>query len=230
MRSLAALVRAAVLAGLIAGAAAAGFHWFFTEPVIERAIKTEDLARAPEKQPTKEVVSRRTQQLGLILGFLLYGGVCGLLFGALYRLLHPWVPAWNDARGGFVVALILGWSISLFPFLKYPANPPGVGEAETIGYRQALYLAFMGFTLIGTLAAFWFQRRLSRRGWGWPIALSVYIAYLAVIYLAMPANPDPVKMPAEVVWTFRALSLSGLVLFWGVMGGVFQWLSSVNRH
>ena len=29
---------------------------------------------------------------------------------------------------------------------------------------------------------------------------------------------------------FVRLLLAGLILFWGVMGGLFQWLLSVNHH
>jgi len=229
MRSLAAVVRAAVLAGLIAGAAAAGFHWFFTEPVIERAIKTEDLARAPEKQPTKEVVSRRTQKLGLLLGFLLYGTASGLLLGFIYYIARRRLAVQLRALG-FTLALLLGWSISLFPFLKYPANPPGVGDAETIAYRQASYLGFVGLSIIGAIGTVWLYRSWSRKMPAAAPTLIAYVTFLAALYLVMPANPDPVRMPSQLVWTFRGLSLAGLILFWGVMGGVFQWLLSMNRH
>jgi len=38
------------------------------------------------------------------------------------------------------------------PALKYPANPPAVGNPETIYYRQSLYVAFLvisGFSALG---------------------------------------------------------------------------------
>jgi hypothetical protein len=57
---------------------------------------------------------------------------------------------------------------------------------------------------------------------GWLLAVAVYAVAL---YLAMPANPDPVRMPADLVWTFRAISLAGLVVFWLALGTSFQWLA-----
>ncbi len=30
--------------------------------------------------------------------------------------------------------------------------------------------------------------------------------------------------------SFVLILLAGLILFWGVMGGLFQWLLSVNHH
>jgi hypothetical protein len=40
----------------------------------------------------------------------------------------------------------------------------------------------------------------------------------------MPANPDPVEMPPELVWPFRAVAFLGLILFWAALGGAFVWL------
>jgi hypothetical protein len=41
----------------------------------------------------------------------------------------------------------------------------------------------------------------------------------------MPANPDPIRMPSDLVWTFRAITLAGLVVFWAVLGPAFAWLA-----
>lgn len=225
-QSLGGIIKAAVLAGLIAGAAAAGFHWLLTEPVIERAIKLEErLSQAHGKKAEEPVVSRETQRLGLILGFLLYGGAWGFLFGTLYYLAQSQLPAWSGAKRGFALAVALGWSVAIFPFLKYPANPPGVGDSETIGYRQGLYLGFIALSFAGTVLAVGLERWLkSRNRSAWPAVLALYIVYLVVVYAAMPANPNPVRMPTEMVWKFRTLSLTGLALFWVVIGGAFGWL------
>jgi len=225
-RSLLSVLKAAVLAGLLAGLVAAGFHSLLTEPVIDRAIQIEEQASKAQGKPVEEpVVSRRTQRVGLVFGFLLYGGAWGLLAGVVSHLVRSRLPALSDAKRGAVLALLGGWSVAIFPFLKYPANPPGVGEPATIGYRQGLYLGFIGLSIIGAILAFWLQRSLgSRTRSAWPLALALYVVYLVLVYLAMPSNPDPVGMPSRLVWTFRALSLAGLVLFWGVLGAAFGWL------
>jgi hypothetical protein len=232
MRTLGSILKASVVAGLIAGAIISGFHTLLIEPVIERAIALEEhLSQAHGEAHAEPVVDRPTQRWGLVLGFVLYGAIWGLLLGVLLYLIQGWRPTtWTLVRYSVVLAVLLGWSVALFPFLKYPANPPGVGEAETVGYRQALYLGFIGLSVVGTALALGLYRLLNRptrapaqgRGrWLWVVVF--YVIYAAAIYAALPANPDPVEMPAELVWTFRLISFVGLMLFWMSLAGMFGW-------
>lgn len=237
MISLGSIVKAAVVAGLIAGAVAAGFHWLLIEPVIERAIALEELQHQGQGTAEQEpVIDRPTQRWGLLLGMLLFGAVWGLLFSQLYYWTQTWwAPSWPTLTRTLLLALLMGWSVSIFPFTKYPANPPGIGEPDTIGYRQALYFGLIGLSVIGSALAAGVYRVLSRPGQlsargRWAGALVLYVIYAIVVYVAMPPNPDPIGMPGELVWTFRAISLGGLLVFWGVLGGVFGWLSSENRR
>jgi hypothetical protein len=83
----------------------------------------------------------------------------------------------------------------------------------------------MALSVMGTMLAVRFQRSMSqRKRLAWLIVLPLYMLYLAMIYLVMPSNPDPVGMSSEIVGTFRAYSLAGLILFWAIMGGAFGWL------
>jgi hypothetical protein len=219
--------KAAVLGGLLAATALSLFHLVVTEPVIERAIAAEEEAARARGEPAREpVVSRRGQKVGLLLGLLLYGAIWGGLFGVVYGLVEPRLPGESPARRGWWLGAVLGWAVAMFPFLKYPANPPGVGDPETIWYRQSLYVGFVGLSLLGLVVAAGVHRRLAgRREPGWPppapLALGLYVAYAAAVYLLMPSNPDPVRMPLSIVWSFRAASLVGLVLFWTVLAGAF---------
>lgn len=223
-RSLAEILKAAVLAGLLAGLGAATFHWVLTEPLIDRAVELEarshESSGAAHKEP---VVGRPVQKLGLFIGFLLYGIAWGILFGLLAYAIRPWLAA---AGGGasFFLALLLGWSVAIFPLLKYPANPPGVGEPETIGYRQELFLLSIALSLIGTFAALAAERSFRHIGLARAAVLIAYLSYLAVIFAALPSNPDPVRLPLDLVREFRALSLAGSVLFWTTLAGLFSWL------
>jgi predicted cobalt transporter CbtA len=221
IRSLREVLKAALFAGLIAGAAAAAFHWFFTEPLIDRAIEIEAHSHAGIS-PGEPVVGRPAQQLGLFFGFLLYGAAWGILFGLLVYAIRRWFADTSCGKQGFALALFLGWSVALFPLLKYPANPPGVGAAETIGYRQELFLGFIALSLVGAFAALAVERSLRRAARpARAIVIAAYAAYLASIFVLLPANPDPVKLDSELVRGFRALSLLGQILFWAVMGGMF---------
>jgi len=225
-KSLGQILKAALLAGLIAGAVAAIFHWTFTESLIDKAIEIESqLHGHSAASPEEPVASRPMQRVGLFAGFLLYGGAWGMLFGLLVYAVRPWFAKLDFGRQGFLLALSLGWAVAIFPMLKFPANPPGVGEAETIGYRQELFVGLIALSLIGATVALAIDRRLSGREKSARAAVILgYIAYLAVIYFALPGNPDPVRLPAELVQSFRALSLVGQLLFWGVMGCSFWWL------
>jgi hypothetical protein len=234
MRTLGSILKAAVVAGLIAGAIVSGFHALLIEPVIERAIALEEQhSQAHGEAHAEPVVDRPTQRWGMVLGFVLYGAIWGLLLGVLLYLTQSWRPAtWTLVRYGVLLAVLLGWSVAWLPFLKYPANPPGVGEADTVGYRQALYLGFIGLSVIGTALALGLFRLLNRpavasapsggRGL-WVIA--GYVIYTAAIYAAFPANPDPVEMPADLVRTFRLISFAGLIVFWISFAGLFGWFA-----
>lgn len=213
-----------MLAGLLAGLGAATFHWVLTEPLIDRAVELE--ARSHESSGAahdEPVVGRPVQKLGLFLGFLLYGIAWGLLFGLLVYAIRPWLTA---AGGGasFFLALLLGWSVAIFPLLKYPADPPGVGEAETIGYRQELFLLSIALSLIGTFAALAAERFFRRLKRARAVVLASYLIYLLVIFVELPSNPDPVRLPLDLVREFRILSFAGQLLFWATMGGAFRWL------
>jgi Probable cobalt transporter subunit (CbtA) len=212
-------LRPAIVAGLIAGLLAAVFHQTLTEPVIDRAIAAEEAREAARPGHAHEapVVSRRGQKIGLVVGLLLYGLVWGALVGVGLHLTRGWVPpGWSLGRRGPVVAGLIGWSVALFPFLKYPANPPGVGEPDTIGYRQALYLGFVALAVLGLVLAASLRRRATARGGGaWIAPVAFYVVWAAAIYALMPPNPDPVALSETIVRPFRALSLAGLAVFWG---------------
>jgi hypothetical protein len=218
------LLKSAVFAGLMAGTLSAGFHLIFTEPLIDRAVELEARSHLSSGALHDEpVVSRPVQKLGLFLGFLLYGVAWGLLFGLLVFAIRPWLTA-GGGEASFFLALFLGWSVAIFPLLKYPANPPGVGEAETIGYRQELFLLSIALSLIGTFAALAAERSFRHIRRARVVVLISYLLYLVVIFIALPSNPDPVRLPLELVREFRTLSLAGQLLFWTTMGGGFWWL------
>jgi hypothetical protein len=61
--------------------------------------------------------------------------------------------------------------------------------------------------------------RLARAG-----VMISYAVGLAMLFLAFPSNPDPVRLPPELVGEFRFLSLLGQWVLWTAMGGMFWWL------
>lgn len=224
------ILRAALLAGLLAGLTAAVFHLFATEPVFERAIALEEQRQAAHGMPAEEpVVTRDGQRGGLVFGFVAYGLVWSTLFAIAYRAALLRLGVAGSMRLRWLAALAAYWAVALLPFLKYPANPPGVGDPETIGYRQTLYLAFLGLSIVGTFVCCTLARSRAARRRPW-LPLVALAAFSLILYLAMPPNPDPVELPAELVARFRALSLAGLTLFWLVLGFFFARLLEPRRR
>ena len=217
--SLATVLKAMILAGLLAGAVLAVFHSVLTEPVIDQAIAIEEIRDAHQDEAAP-VVSRSTQKAGLVLGSLLYGLFVGLIFGGVFHLVQSTLPARRTLMRAVLAALAAYWLVGLLPFLKYPANPPGVGQPETIEYRQALYLGFLLLSLAGGVIA----AAAARRGVPRAVVLGGYGLYALALFFAMPSNPDPIEMPFPLVTGFRALSLIGLTVFWLVLGLSFGWL------
>ena len=221
------VMRAAILAGLLAGLVAAAFHFVWTEPVIERAIALESLRQQAQATVEEPMVSRGAQQVGLFVGFLVYGLTWSLLFGATFHLVQRWLPAsWDPRRRGLLLALLGYWSVALVPFVKYPANPPGVGDPDTIALRQALYLGLLALSVAGTAAVVAVARVVGRGWWPGAVCLLLVAVFLNV---ALPGNPDPVSMPDTIVTPFRWLSLAGLSVFWAVLGLSFGLLLPTER-
>ncbi len=240
-----AIIKAALLAGLAAGLVVAAVQFVWSEPVIDRAIVLEeqlhavDNARANAAQPPQEtpVVDRPTQKKGLFLGYTIYGLAWGLLFGAAYAIAQPHLSVNSRLAKGVLLAGVSFWAVGLLPFLKYPANPPGVGDPETIDFRQHIYLGMLvGGIAVVALGLAVHRALLARRG-RWTavgVALGAVALGSAALYAALPSNPDVVHMPAGLVADFRMHSLAGLALFWLVLGGVFgpvlSWLSAGVRR
>ena len=57
------------------------------------------------------------------------------------------------------------------------------------------------------------------RGRRLSLAVGLYGVLAILLFVFMPANPDPITAPADLIWDFRILSLSGHVLFWVILGG-----------
>ena len=225
--SLGSTLRAAILAAFFASLVVAGFHRVATEPVIDQAITLEEAAGHDDHAAADEpIVTRAAQRIGLFFGMVLYGVTWALFFSVAYQLFQRWLPA-NTAAGRatlLVLAAYLG--VALFPFLKYPANPPGVGEPESIALRQGLYLLAIAIGLAGVGLALGIARRLQSRGDAtrWLASAGFLAGFGLVAFVVLPANPDPIRLPADIITAFRSLSLLGLTLFWLLFGAAFSWL------
>lgn len=222
--SIRAILPAVLVAALVAGAMLAAFHLVVSEPIIDRAIAREEAAHQGEDHG-QETFSRRTQKFGLVAGALTYALALGLVFGGVYALAGGWLPGATPRRRALLLAALGLWALYVAPFIKYPGNPPGVGDPDTVYERQALYIMFLLLTILGLAVAGLLGRSLWRGG-ARPAraagaAAGVYMLYFLVLLVAMPGNPDQNDIPASLLWQSRVASLAGAALFWVAFGLLF---------
>lgn len=237
------IVKSALVAGLAAGLMVATVQFVWTEPIVDRAITLEAQlyrqdsahaigAAAPAAEPLR-VVDRPTQKKGLFLGYTIYGLAWGLLFGAAYTIAQPHLPARGRVRRSLLLAAASLWAVGLLPFLKYPANPPGVGNPDTIDFRQQIYLGILvGGIVVVALALAGYSALATRAGSTKAVlgGLGLAVAGSTALLLAFPANTDEIRVPLALVTEFRLHSVGGLALFWLLLGGLFapilRWLET----
>ncbi len=215
------LLKQGVAAGMAGGAVLA---------VVLRLVGEGPLGRAGalEGSGADEMFSRGTQQAGGMLAAVLYGAALGAVFTIVYAAARHRLRTTDDWRAAVALATAGFVAVFLLPFLKYPANPPTVGNPDTIGRRTALYLLAVAWSLVATSAGWRAWRALVARGWDTPKAvpatLAVWVALAVVGLVLLPANTDSVTPPATLIWQFRLSTLAGAVAFWAVLGLTFGWL------
>ncbi|GAA1718843.1 CbtA family protein [Fodinicola feengrottensis] len=216
-----------MLSGVVAGLLALVFARIFGEPAVGNAISFESaLDAAKGDAPEPELVSRAIQSsFGLATGVLVYaiafGGLFALAFAFAYGRvgrLTPRATAAVVALGGFLVAFVV-------PFLKYPANPPSIGNPDTIGERTATYFVMVVLSIAIAVGATYLGRRLLPRLGGWNatlVAIAAFIAVAAIAAFLLPAiNEVPTGFPAAVLWNFRVASLGTQLVMWTTIGLLF---------
>jgi predicted cobalt transporter CbtA len=129
----------------------------------------------------------------------------------------------------------------LVPFVKYPPNPPAVGQSDTIGARTGWYLVMVLASVALAVAAVWLARRLAARFGSWNarlIAAGAYLVAIAVVMVLLPTvdeTPEPLRdasgaiiypgFPADVLYEFRLVSLGTQLVLWATIGLVFATLA-----
>jgi len=211
-------LRAGALAGGAGGLALALFLRIVGEGSIGDAIALERSRNGVHH----EMFSRGTQQIGGMLGAVIYGVFMGLVFGVLFAAVRHRLAARDDWRRSLHVAAVGFVTISLVPFLKYPANPPSVGSPDTIGRRTALYLLVLAWSVVTTWAGWRVWTWLCQRGVDEQLRVAstvgLVLGMVAFVYAVLPGSPDPVTAPAQLIWRFRVATIGGAAIYWLVLG------------
>ncbi len=219
-----AFIGVTLLAGVISGLAYGGINLFAVEPFIDKAvgIETQNRINQGENVDINELASYRLWQKS---GEVAAGMVLGVSFASLYAIVYGYtrksLPGSSDAKRSLFLASIVWLTIFMVPFIKYPGNPPAVGDPETIYYRQALYIAFIAISGLGALGFAFLYRKMPSSSARKLIVPALYAAYIAGFYFAMPPNPDPIRIPMELVTSFRIVSAATATIFWIILGVVF---------
>ena len=221
-------LRRGLAAGLLAGLLAGLFAFVVGEPLLDRAIGLEESAHGSHAHGgagDEEVFSRPTQKVGLFFATGLSGTFVGGLFGLAFAYFRGRLNAGSDWTRSLSLAAAIFAGAVLMPFLKYPANPPTVGDPATIGARTAAYFAMVGLSLLTVLAAWHASRMLKGRGMSQPVRhVAVGIGFVAVVgclFVSLPASADPGAFPAGLLWSFRISSLGTQLVLWTGLGVVF---------
>jgi hypothetical protein len=216
-----------MLAGLAAGVIAFAFAWVFGEPQVNLAIAFEDhMHHMAGDAPEPELVSRAVQStIGLLTGVLVYGAALGGLFALVFAYAQGRMGRLGSRATAAVLAVSGFVALILVPQIKYPANPPSIGNPDTIGSRTALYFTMIALSVIAAVAAVSTGRQLVRRLGGWNAAIAAGAAYLAVIAAAMlilpPINEVPADFSAATLWNFRLASLGIEMVLWAGLALIF---------
>jgi len=201
------------------------------EPYLDKAIgiENQNLFASGEAEDTPqfwvEYNSYRDWQKS---GQLLAGGILGMSIGALFGIVFAYsrnsLPKGHTVKKTFVLAAIMWFTIFLIPFLKYPANPPTVGDADTVVLRQTLYLLFIAISGFSAVGFFVLYKKLQNKKKGF--AFVGYAVFITAVFFIMPPSPDEVKAPMDMVNGFRTMSVVAVSTFWVaeaiILGALWQ--------
>ncbi|MEV6523789.1 CbtA family protein [Longispora sp. NPDC051575] len=224
MASVLSLLGRGLLAGGAAGVLAGGFARLIAEPIMDRAVDIESARSAAAGEVGEEVFTRGEQHFGLMVAMLAVGLALGALFGLVYFLVHRSdldTDVWGRSLRLATAGLVGVW---LLPFLRYPANPPGVGNGDTVDGRTDAWLAATVMGLVAVAGALLLHSWLVSRGAATPVrhlvVAAVPVLALVLMFVILPNNPDAIEVPPKLLWDFRVLAAGTMVILWIGMGAV----------
>ena len=208
---------------LVSGCFAGTIHGLanlaIVEPYLDEAIgiENQNLFASGEEEDTLqfqvEYESYRVwQKGGQVLAGAVLGTSIGALFGIVFALSRRILPGDHHVKKALVLSGIMWFTIYLIPFLKYPANPPTVGDPDTVVLRSILYLSFIAISGFGAVGFYQLFKSLEKRKR--IVAFIGYGVFISAAFLLMPDNPDEVTAPMDLVNGFRAMSVVAVSIFW----------------
>ncbi|MBL7001828.1 MAG: CbtA family protein [Nitrosopumilus sp.] len=225
-----------LISGALAGAIHGTVNFAIVEPYLDQAIgiENQNLFASGEEEDTPEFWIeyegyRVWQKSGQILAGVILGTSVGALFGIVFALSRNSLPGNNDITKAIVLSGIMWFAMYLIPFLKYPANPPTVGDADTVVLRAILYLSFIAISGFGVVGFYKLSKKFQNNKK--LVGLFGYAIFISLVFFVMPDNPDEITAPMDLVNEFRFMSILGVTSFWASIGLIlgFFW-NRFNSH
>lgn len=220
-----------MIAGVLAGVLAFGFARMLGESQVDRAIAFEEqMHKATNEAPEPKLVSREIQRgLGLFTGVVVYGTAFGGLFALVFVFAYGRIGSLSPRATSALLAAAAFIVLVVVPEIKYPANPPSIGEPETIGQRTTLFVAMIVASIASLLIAISIGRRMVGRIGTWNASLvggAIFIVLVGLAQILLPTIDEvPEQFPAVVLWKFRIVSIGIQALLWTTIGLVFGGLA-----
>ena len=210
-----------LIAGAISGTLLAILNLGIVEPYIDEAINLENqnaIAQGEVINPQEFNDYRLWQKSGEIAAGTILGVSLGALFGVVFALTRNSIPGSNDKKKALILAGVMLLIIYIVPALKYPANPPAVGDPETIYYRESLYIILLTVSSFSALGLTFLYRKLGDKKGKQILVPVIYIGIIAAAFMILPPNPDEITAPMDLVMGFRIASGLTMSAFWGLLG------------
>jgi predicted cobalt transporter CbtA len=214
----------ALISGAIAGTVFGLINLVLVEPYLDKAIgiEVQNSINADEEVNLEEHVSYRFWQKG---GQVAAGTILGMTFGSLLGIVFVFgkkIISGSNIKKALVLSGVIWLVIFIIPTIKYPANPPTVGDPDTIYYRQFLFISFIlisGFTALGLSIIY---NKINLKPLFKLLAVSfIYAGIMVGAFIAIPPNTDEITAPMDLVNGFRIMSMLTMTVFWIILGITF---------
>ena len=211
-----------LISGCFAGLVHGGLNLILVEPYLDQAISIENqtlFATGEEEDTTSFWVEynsyRVWQKGGQVLAGAILGTSIAALVGIVFLFVRKSLPEGNNVKKTLILSGLMWFTIFVIPFLKYPANPPTVGDAETVVMRGILFVSFIAISGLGAVAFYQVYKKLQNKKF---LAFVGYAVFIGVAFFLMPENPDEITAPMDLVEGFRGASFVAVSVYWLTLG------------
>ena len=217
MKTLAFII-VSLLSGAIAGTLLGLVNQIIVEPFIDRAIGIEtqkDMASGDTVDLNEQSHYRMWQKTGEIVAGTIFGASLGALVGIVFAYAKNRLPGSTNQKKAVILTGVMFFVLFLVPALKYPPNPPAVGNPSTIYHRELVYVA-----LITLVLAILYRKINGFRLKNIVIPL-LYAIIVSATYVILPPNPDEITIPNDLIINFRVASVTTIAMFCVLLGVIF---------